>query len=259
MSEGNGQKALGTGHQALGVRLTMSLVTIAAMLLALAVSLLADQAARAQSGHGTGVYLTDGGDRMVVQAHGTLELQAGATISTAIGAGAIGVSSTGFTLVETGDGVTHQTTLTLDEDFEFFIVDAGANGAHGSVKLYTFPVGYIKITGATTNLALDCVPTNGLVDAATYDIGIGSITAGVDNAALATTEQNIIAKIEGNMSGATVASIHGINATSLAIDGTSTAEDAWFNVAIEADDAADDQLCTLSGTVTITWTNLGDY
>jgi len=228
-------------------------------LVALAVQIGRNQESRAQTGQAQGVYLTDGGDRMVVQSHGTLELQAGATISNAIGAGTIGVSSTGFTLVETGDGVIHQTTLTLDSDFEFFITDAGANGAHGSVKLYTFPVGYIKVLGTTTNLALDCVPTNGLVDAATYDIGIGSITAGVDNAALATTEQNIIAKIEGNMSGATVASIHGINATSLALDGTSTAEDAWFNVAIEADDAADDQLCTLSGTVTITWSNLGDY
>lgn len=207
----------------------------------------------------TKVYKDQGGDRMVVASGGTLQLDSGSTLTNNSGVGAIGVSSTGFSLTETGDGVTHKTVFTLASGFEYLMVDSGANGGHASLKLYDFPEGQIKQLGNTINLVLDCTQGTGTADSATYDIGLGTTATATDNAALATTEQNWLTKIEGDMSSATLANLHGVMSSDVTVDGTSTANDLYFNMAIEADDASADTVCTVSGTVTVLWANLGDY
>lgn len=223
------------------------IIITAAVLIAAAVAL---------AGWSTGIYHTDGGDRMVVQSNGTIEYQSGATILNAIGAGTVGVSSTGLSLVESGDGVLHRTTFTLD-GFEVAITDHTTAGAHGSFKLYDFPAGYLKFVGSSLDVDVSC-GTTGLTATATYAFGVGTVTAGVDNAVLATTEQDMINAITGDLSGSAVA-LGSALATDASKDGHTTAGDAYFNVAFAADDASDDDVCTLDGTVSITWINLGDY
>lgn len=204
----------------------------------------------------TKVYLDEGGDRITVDAGGTIRVLNGATVLWADGAGTL-VGSTGLAVTESGAAM-HRTVIDIDS-VSVAITDADSNGAHGSQRLYVWPAGHIKIVGTTINADVVCGDT-GLAADATYDIGIGSITAGVDNAALATTEQNIITKIEGDLS-SSAAVLHHVNSTDLTLDGTTTAEDAWLNIVFEggALDAVDDDVCVVTGTVTIHWVNLGDY
>jgi len=209
----------------------------------------------AYAGYTTGVYQDQGGDRLVVTSSGSLENYQGAGT---IAAHAL-VTTTGLTLAEYGDTAVHKTVWTFD-DVAMFINDSGANGGHGSIKLYEGPAGIIKVIGASVSLEVVC-DSNGLADAATYDFGVGTTTTGTDNAALATTEQNIIAKIEGdlNATGTNNATLGASNATAVDLDGHTTSVDYFFNAAIEADDASADDYCTVNGTITIVWVNFGDY
>lgn len=216
----------------------------------------------AVAGPVTKVYLDEGGDRITVTDGGTLRVQDGATVvwsdtvTWSTGAGTV-ATATGLSAVNAVSPL-HKTVIDIDS-VSIAITDADSNGAHGSQKLYTFPAGWVKIVGTVINADVVCGDT-GLAADATYDIGIGSITAGTDNAALATTEQDIIVKIEGNLS-TSAAVLHKVNSTDLALDGTGTAEDAWLNIVFEggALDAVDDDTCVVTGTVTIHWVILGDY
>jgi hypothetical protein len=204
-----------------------------------------------------GVYTEPGGDTMQITTDGTVNFQSGATLTNSIGAGTI-VSTNSISLVEYGDGVLHKTTFTLANAFDMLVVDSGANGGHAGVKIYDFPAGYILVEAAFINADYTATNTNGLTATATYDIGVGSADVGVDNAALATTEQNFITKIEGDLS-ASAAQLHSVNVTSFSLDGTSTAADLYVNAAFAADDCSADQAGVLAGTITVYWVNLGDY
>lgn len=212
-------------------------------------------AALAYAGYTTGVYQDQGGDRLVVTSAGSLENYQGAGTIAAHPS----VTTTGLTLAEFGDTAIHKTVWTFD-DVGLFINDSGANGGHGSIKLYEGPQGIIKVIGSSLSLEVVC-DSNGLADAATYDFGVGTTATGTDNAALATTEQNIINKIEGdlNATGTNNATLGSSFATAVDLDGHTTAVDYFFNVAIEADDASADDTCTVNGTITIVWANFGDY
>jgi hypothetical protein len=171
----------------------------------------------------------------------------------------------GATLASSGDslsgavtaGVLYKSVFTLT-NYDLSHVDADANGGHASLKLADLPEGYIKFIGASINVVFTGSDTDSITATATYDIGVGSVQVGTDNAVLATTEQDIINKQEGNMADST-ATVQAINATSVAYDGTSTAGDIWLNVAIEADDSAGDASINANGTITVYWILLGDY
>lgn len=192
------------------------------------------------------------------------------TLANATSSGTITASSFvdaedgGATLTSSGDSLTAasvtgeiiKTTHTFVTSYSVDITDAAGNGAHGSVKLIDFPEGYIKIIG----VVLDADVTagdGGIADDATYDIGLGSAAAGTDNAALATTEQDILNKIEGDLSSG-AASVASYTGTDLALDGSSTAADCYLNIAIEADDCSADDILKFAGNVKITWVLLGD-
>lgn len=213
-------------------------------------------AAAAVAGSVTKIYIEPGGERMVFSDGATLDLADGAAITNAIGAGTV-VSTTGLSVVETGDGVVHKTTFTIASGYELVEVDSGANGGHASTQLYDFPAGYIKFIGSVLDVDVSC-GTTGLTATATYDFGLGTAATGTSDAALSTTEQNVLTKIEGDLSGA-AAALGSAYATDVAADGTSTAANLYFNAAFEANDASADEVCTISGTVIVTWVNLGDY
>jgi hypothetical protein len=206
----------------------------------------------------TGVYKDANGNRMVITSTGSLENYQGAgTI-----AGHPTVTTTGLTLAEYGDLGVHQTVWTFTAVSMYF-TDHTTAGSHASIKLYEGPQGFIKMLGATCNLTVDC-NSSGLADTATFDFGVGTATAGVDNEALATTEQDVIVKIEGDLSdasGLNRATLQSVNTSGFGVDydGHTTAVDYFFNGLFEANDATADDTCTVNGTITITWINLGDY
>ncbi|MDD2869676.1 hypothetical protein [Neomegalonema sp.] len=137
------------------------------------------------------------------------------------------------------------------------MTDAAAAGCHGSFKLADLPAGAIKIIGSVVTLTVTA-GAGGIVDDATYDIGVGSTQVAVDNEELAATEQDIVAKIEGDLAAGTKA-VQAQSGTDALIDGTGTDADMWLNVAITAADASANDLLNVQGTIKIVWVALGDY
>ena len=157
---------------------------------------------------------------------------------------------------ETGAANLHVTTLFLDHTP---ITISGATGVgFGGTKVYDFPPGRILILGVTASVAFPIVSTKGdLADTADGDWAMGT-TSEEDGTMDRATDINLIPKTAtaaNALSTATNAAL----AASAHIDGTSTAVDAYINCTV--DDAETDEVSVLgaTGTVTITWVNLGDY
>jgi hypothetical protein len=163
------------------------------------------------------------------------------------------------TAVEKGSGVTHQTvltfTLTGDNDLDL------ADGDHGTgVKVYDFPAGRILVLGATVNAS---AVTNDAFEANpndTYYLGVGTVTA-ADDATLATTEQDIIPVTTiDTISNTTLTNDwHAALAASAQFDGTSSAVGLYVNAAVAGASLTKALTIAITGTLTVTWINLGDY
>jgi len=162
--------------------------------------------------------------------------------------------ATGLAVVNSVSGL-NRTVITLT-DYSLTLTDSEGNGAHGSVKLIDFPEGIIQVLGAIGDLALTAA--TGIAATATYDIGLGTETIGVGDAVLSGAEVDIVAKVEGDLTGSAV-TVDMVADTSATFDGHSTADDVWFNVAIEDDDVTGTGAVTVNGTIVVSWLNLGDY
>ena len=174
-----------------------------------------------------------------------------------IAAGVTGGGSAG-TDVEAANtaSLVQKTVLTLT-DLEVTMTDAAAAGSHGSAPLFTFPAGNILILGAIGTLSLTA-GSGGLADTAAVVAAIGTVATAVDNATLTSTEADIIPSTAATLTDGANAAVD-MQSTAVAVkDGTTTAGVARLNLAVpDADSTASDTL-TVSGTVTITWINLGD-
>lgn len=202
--------------------------------------------------------LTIGGTGGVTVTSGNLTLSSG-TVATGNLSGGTVETVIGLSGVTTGTGPWFQTVLTLSS-VGVAITDADdGNGAGGGTKLFTFPEGHIKIAGAHYTSGVDGVAADSTDVAAadaTYDIGLGS-TVGI-GPELATTEQDILTKIEGDLA-SSLATVASADSTDLTLDGSTTAAACFINIAIEeADSTAGTDNVAFSGTVTLTWANLGD-
>lgn len=188
------------------------------------------------------------------------DVMIGLTGSSSAGNGSVPTASgtAGVTVEDTSlGGGLHQTTLTL-ADVAITMTDAGAAGTHGSMQLLDFPAGNILFLGAVSDVAL-VSDAAGLDADAELVAGVGTATAGTDNATLTGTEQDLIPSTAATLT-ASVGAFDGVSLTAgvAAFDGTSTAKDAFLNLAApDADTDADDEV-TANGTVTLTWINLGD-
>lgn len=167
------------------------------------------------------------------------------------GVGAI--AGTNVSVVEYGNGVIHRSVITLDETPVTLTDEAGVV-LYGGQKVYDFPEGVIVCLGAVADLS---VAVGGdLTATAEGDFGLGTVTASNNNT-LATTEQNIIpttaiAALESSAGPAT-----GYNVAAIApLDGTTTPIDAFLNFLWDDADHNGGTM-TVSGTVTIVWSNLG--
>ena len=171
---------------------------------------------------------------------------------TTLNVGAVNGST--VSAVERGNGIIHQTVITL-ATLPLTLRDTQQGLG---VKIYDFPVGQITILGGSGSVqeTTTAVLTTTLNASVTYNWGVGTITQA--SATLATTEQNIVTVTEGTAS-ATInveaaASSSASTGGATTFNGKTTAIDAFFNVAVAtAGDIDADATTTWDGTITITW------
>ncbi len=202
------------------------------------------------------------GKRTTIAA-GAVAADATITLPTVSGTLTVGAEGAGakngatVTASETGNAVVHKTTLTLASTP---VTVANTTGASfGGVKLYDFPAGRILILGVTTTLTFNWAGQDIAADGS-GDFSLGStITA---DATLDGTDVNMLpssAMLDPFVAG--VGTGTGALAASAQLDGTATAIDMNLNLIIDDADVADaaSDIVLVSGTVTCTWVNLGDY
>lgn len=181
------------------------------------------------------------------------------TTTAGIGLVPVALSQVGqVTAVEHG-GTVHKTVLSLSAA-SISVADAQA---YGGLKVYDFPEGRILILGVTGSLqwAVSSDRSTTINDSASLTWGLGTATA--SNATLATTMVDLLPKTTKVLSAATTdlntASTAALSA-SAQFDGTGTAKDAYVNVAFETGTDIDaNGTLEATGTITVTWVNLGDF
>jgi hypothetical protein len=182
----------------------------------------------------------------------------GASVSILETYGAGTVAATGNKVVETNSGSVHTSVLTLT-DVALTLAAAGAGVGFGNVKLYDFPEGYIYVQGVVADLAITSADAD-LSDTWNGDIALG--TAADADGSLAGTELNLVPKTSTPAATAKATTGDCVStATEHAIvDGHTTAADLILNLLVDAADIADASSApvALTGTITITWINLGD-
>lgn len=152
-----------------------------------------------------------------------------------------------------------QTTLTLNN-----VAQAVVNGTeYQGTKLFTFPQGRLNVLGVTATLqqkttsAIASTINSGVTGA----IALGTVTA--SNVSLTGTMVDLLpstaftSSTTINVAGTAVSAAL---AAAAQFDGTSTAKSVFLNTAYATTTDVDaDGTQTISGTVVITWLNLGDY
>lgn len=186
-------------------------------------------------------------------------LEAGKVLTAPSSTGVGAAAGTGVVASEQGNGVIQKTVLTLTNTPVVLADNAGVV-AYGSLKIYDFPQGAINFLGATANLAItkSSAGVNADFDG---DFSLGSVAAN-NGATLATTEQNIIPTTPTPQAVSGVTSAKGQSTAGLYLDGTGTAVDLYLNMLVDdADHDVTGTPCNLiaNGTITVLWTNLGDY
>lgn len=179
-------------------------------------------------------------------------------------AAAVGtVGGATITAVEAGSGTIHQTVLTLQATPLTVTDDAGVS-QYGGVLVYTFPEGDICCLGAVINGNLTLGTTGTIIDAFTGVNALGTVTAST-GATLVSTEATWLQSTANATAASKVAAIKSIPvATALTeagarwVDGTATPAPVYLNFAIADDATHTTGTGSFTGTITLTWTNLGD-
>lgn len=158
---------------------------------------------------------------------------------------------------ERGNGIIHQTVLTLTATPIVLTDDAGV-GQYGGVKLYDFPAGTIHIIGAVIDADIVLTETQ-WTDAAEGDVGLGTVVTAAGDA-LSTTRQNIIATtaIAAMTAQAGPINAQSVAAVTIPVAGTTDA-DLFINIRIDDQAAHITGGGFITGTVTFSWINLGDF
>ena len=167
------------------------------------------------------------------------------------------VNGAALSAVEYGDAVTHKTVITVT-GLSVTMTDAGAAGCHGSHKVYDFPAGVIQLLGAVCDLSVTA-GAGGIANGAAVVASLGSVTAGTNNATLTSTEADMVDSTAATLTaGVGAFDGHG-SLVATGFDGHTTPVDVFLNLAVpDADSSASDTI-TVSGTITLTWINTGDY
>lgn len=166
------------------------------------------------------------------------------------------------TVVEEGDGVNHKTTFTLTAT-PLSVVSVTTGNGVGGIKIYDMPEGYIKVTGCTSDLSLGVTTQADFTDGTPEgQVAIGTLApANADALGTDATDDNIGTATDFTMTAYVDADVNIPPEADLLFDGTSTAMDVIVNGLVDAADIDDDTTTNLevTGTVTLTWINLGDF
>jgi len=152
----------------------------------------------------------------------------------------------------------HKTTLNLVNALVAIVDSGGAAGGQGSLKIYDWPEGSIVLIGALYNLTITRVGT--AITATAAAVGaLGTVAPGAGDSTLTGTEANIIPSTAGTLTGG-VGTLKSFNAAPAApFDGTTTPVDVLLNIAVpDAGITANDSF-SVTGTVVILWSDIGDY
>lgn len=165
-------------------------------------------------------------------------------------------------VVEQGDGINHKTIFTLTAT-PLEVTSSTTNPGVGGVKIYDMPEGYIKITGCTADLSIG-VGTEGdwLDNTPEGQIGIGTLApANADALGTDATDDNIGTATDFTMVAFVDTSVNVPPEADLRFDGTATAMDVLVNAFVDAADIDDSTSTDLlvTGTITLTWVDLGDF
>jgi hypothetical protein len=172
------------------------------------------------------------------------------------------------------DGVVVITGLTalnvshsLIQQVTFNLVDVGQTlpntGQYIGTKLFTFPAGRINVLGCVATLQEKT--TSAILG--TLNAGkTGAVSLGTTVAASTTldsTQADLLPSTAWT-SGATInvggTAVSAALAVAAQFDGTTTAKELWLNSAVVTDGDLDaDATITWTGTITLTYLNLGDY
>ena len=161
--------------------------------------------------------------------------------------------------VDRAAGQIHTSVLTLTAT-PLTVTDALA---YAGVKIYDFPEGRILVLGSTGSLAFTTTSTiaSTINSGAGLDWSLGTVTASSET--LASTMVDILPKVDNPSStviNVAAAATTGALAASAQFDGTSTAKDVFLNVGFPTTTDIDaDGTLTITGTITITWIQLGDF
>lgn len=165
-------------------------------------------------------------------------------------------------VVEKGDGVFHQTEITLASTPVSVVSVTTGNGV-GGTKVYDLPEGHINVLGCVGDLSLAVETQADFTDGTPEgDVGIGSAApANADALGTDATDDDY-----GTATAFTMASYAATvdvppDSAAAKFDGTSTPKDVYVNVLVDAADIDDDTTTNVlvSGTIKLTWINLGDY
>lgn len=198
---------------------------------------------------------TDGNVRCVVA-----QTDSSTMPKTTIGVGAAVAAK--CSAVEYGIGPLHQTVLTLAMTGSNDLDLAGNADNSIGVKIYDFPAGRILVLGVTVNLS---VTVNDAFNASTddvFELSLGSADATqAANGALTGTETDLLALQTLDTVSNTVLThtVGAALAASAHFDGTSSALDMYVNAAVLNASTSKAVTIAITGTVTITWLQLGDY
>lgn len=192
-------------------------------------------------------------------AGGTLGVTGIATFTagtkTAYGVGAKNGAT--VTAAEWGEGTIHKSILTLTATPITITRNSGDSSGQGYVKLYDFPEGRILVLGTTASLTFTFGANMAATGSGDFSLG----TTGTSDTTLDSTDVDLLPStgITDPMV-ASVGSGTGALAASAQFDGTATAKDMILNVICDAGDVTTgNSSATVTGTVTVTWINLGDY
>lgn len=170
-------------------------------------------------------------------------------------AGVGAVAGTGVSLASEQFGNVHQTVITLTALAITVTDTGGANGGYGTQKIYDFPEGNLVIMGAVSNLTA-ITAAAGISATATVKHSLGT-AAEATNDTLDSTQANLIPSSSSVLVGSAGTGT-GLSTAQTILNGTATAVDAILNIGVADAGISSSSSVTITGTVTITWVNLGD-
>jgi hypothetical protein len=183
-----------------------------------------------------------------------IELGDGSCVDGSTTNGATHNTATGVTNINYS-GALNRTVITLT-DYVMTITDSEGNGGHGALKLLDFPEGIIRVPSAIGDMSSTAI--SGASTTSAVDMALGSATTLTNSQTLGGANVDFVAKVDEDLvASAGVWDL--VNTTSQDEDGHSASTDVWLCVAIEDADMTATGSITLSGTIVITWHNMGDY